>query len=228
MFKKRVAVKVFLSVIAFLVITFSVYAEDCSSKGSIQYKANGCNTDSRVCCASGSWSAWGSQCSGADNCLPEECWTGSTCAIDPPAPCSCDNGTCKRTWTCTPGTGWSYTDGTCVCNEGYILKNGKCEKKSSCIEGRSQSYSKKSCAECWAAAKGMTMAVPKCTSDSSIQCYIMQNPSGYESVSPDCTTTEKTTGSAGGSTSILTMRYNYGVGGTNCYFEGLQYRTCSD
>lgn len=149
----------------------------------------------------------------------------------PPAPCSCTNGTCTRTWTCTPGTGWSYTDSACVCNSGYTLKNGTCEKNTSCVEYKSSSYYKATCADCWTAAKNMTNNVPKCTSDSSINCYIMHNSLGYESVSTNCDGTQPTASySYGGSTSIMTMRYNTGLpsGTINCYFESVQYRTCID
>ena len=232
MLKNKTVSKLFLTVFCFFTAVCLAYAESCSSSGSVQYKPNGsCGTSQRTCCASGNWSAWGAECTGSDNCASGECWTGSTCASKPPAPCSCTNGTCTRTWTCTHGKGWSYTDGTCVCNKGYTLKNGKCEKNTSCLEGRPLKYYKATCAECWAYAKNMTNAVPKCTSASSVGCYEMRNSLGYESVSANCDSSQHSPSeSSGGSTSILTMRYNHGLpsGTINCYFEGLMYRTCID
>ena len=232
MLKNKTVSKLFLTVFCFFTAVCLAYAESCSSSGSVQYKPNGsCGTSQRTCCASGNWSAWGAECTGSDNCASGECWTGSTCASKPPAPCSCTNGTCTRTWTCTHGKGWSYTDGTCVCNKGYTLKNGKCEKNTSCLEGRPLKYYKATCAECWAYAKNMTNAVPKCTSASSVGCYEMRNSLGYESVSANCDSSQHSPSeSSGGGTSILTMRYNHGLpsGTINCYFEGLYYRTCID
>ncbi|MBR1980962.1 hypothetical protein [Candidatus Proelusimicrobium excrementi] len=77
----------------------------------------------------------------------------------------------------------------------------------------------------------MTNAVPKCTSDSSVNCYVMSNSLGYESVSANCTSSQLSpSNNSGGGTSILTMRYNHGLpsGTINCYFEGLMYITCID
>lgn len=230
MLKNKTVRNTFLAVFCFFTAVSLAYAESCSSSGSVQYKPNGsCGTSQRTCCASGNWSAWGAECTGSDNCASGECWTGSTCASKPPAPCSCDNGTCTRTWTCTHGKGWSYTDGTCVCNKGYTLKNGKCEKETSCVEYKSFKYAKDTCAACWSAAKSMTNNVPKCTSASSVNCYEKYNSS--ESLSQNCTSSQRPPSeSSGGNTSILTMRYNHGLpsGTINCYFEGLRYRTCID
>ena len=203
--------------------------EGCTS-GQVQYKPSGdCGTSSRTCCLDGTWSDWDGEC---PNCGDRECWINSKCQPEPPAPCSCTNGRCQRTWTCTPGTGWSYTDSTCVCNSGYTLKNGKCEKNTlSCVTTKSESDYYATCAKCWTAAKALTDRLPKCTSDSSINCYIMHNSLGYESVSSYCDSEQHSiTISSGGSTSILTMRYNHGLpsGSINCYFEGLEYRTCTD
>lgn len=52
------------------------------TKGLTQYRpdpADGCNTQQRVCCNSGNWSAWGGACTGADNCTSSEVWNGKEC-----------------------------------------------------------------------------------------------------------------------------------------------------
>ncbi len=229
MLKNKTVRKLFLTVFCFFACVIIAHAESCSSSGSVQYKPNGsCGTSQRTCCAAtGAWSDWDGSC---PSCTSNQCWNGSKCEDKPSTSCSCTNGTCTRTWTCTPGTGWSYTDGTCVCNTGYTLKNGKCEKNTSCLEVKSFQYYKATCAECWSAAKNMTNNVPKCTSDSSINCYVMNNPLGYESVSQNCDSSQHSQSeSSGGTTSIISaMRYNHGLpsGTINCYFESLTYRTC--
>ena len=232
MSKKKIIIKTFLTAFCVLAGALLANAESCTTAGQVQYKPSGtCSTSQRTCCKSGNWSDWGSSCVGADNCASDECWTGSVCSSKPPVSCSCTNGTCTRTWTCTPGSGWSYTDSSCVCKSGYVLKNGVCEAKTSCIEYKSLSYYKATCAECWNAAKAMTNNVPKCTTDTQVGCYIMRQSLGYESVSANCgTETLSPSYASGGSTSIVTMRYNHGLssGTINCYFEGLQYRTCID
>ncbi len=129
--------KLFLFVL-FIFSVVSAYAESCSSVGSTQnkYTASGCSytTQTRTCCANGSWSSWDKACTGKENCTSSQCWNGSKCEDKGSTSRSCSGnvsnasgGTQTRTATCGSG-GWQYGSwtGTCTCKSGYVWSGGAC------------------------------------------------------------------------------------------------------
>lgn len=131
MSKKKIIIKMFLTVFCCFFLAALSNAESCSTAGQTQnkYTASGCSytTQTRTCCATtGAWSDWGASC---PSCSSSQCWNGSQC-VDKPSDCNIETNTgCytyKKDCSCSQGLGWQTANIITRCNGPFTIKNNKC------------------------------------------------------------------------------------------------------
>ena len=139
MSKNKTVRNVFFLVFCLLACAGFSRAESCSSKGQVQYKANGgCGTSERTCCPNRQWSEWDGECSNQDDCTDiGYWWDGSACVectnLKEIAAHYTGNGGTenKCPFECDPGVGYAdiesgYCSTTCSTGDWFNPGDNTC------------------------------------------------------------------------------------------------------
>ena len=90
MSKNKMVRNAFFAISCLLTCAGFSRAESCSSKGQVQYKANGgCGTSERTCCPNRQWSEWDGECSNQDDCTNIGYWWDGSAES---CPWKCESG----------------------------------------------------------------------------------------------------------------------------------------